>query len=239
MAIVEPLRTETISRAAQERIKQYIVRHRLVAGDPIPTEAVLARELGISRTPLREALKALAMAGIVETRHGRGTYVGQASLAALIDGVAFNLLQNISRDTRTLCEMLHLRESLEVTLMHQVIGLHTPEQLARLEEYVARMESDAAQEIGNPDVDLAFHDALYEPLDNQVVTLLLHAFWEVKEAVILQLPALPDVRSIASTNARWHRAILDAVQRSDADGAAAAMRAHFTGIRTRLALAAE
>jgi len=239
MPMVEPLRTETISRAAQERIKQHIVGHHLAAGDPIPTEAVLARELGISRTPLREALKALAAVGVIETRHGLGTYVGQASLAPLIDGIAFNLLQSIGRDTRTLREMLHLRETLEVTLMHQVIGLHTPEQLARLEDCVARMEADAARGLHDPQVDLAFHDALYEPLDNHVVMLILHAFWNVKETIIHQLPALADRRFIAATNARWHRAIFAAMHRGDADDAAAAMRNHFTGIRTRLNLAVE
>jgi DNA-binding FadR family transcriptional regulator len=235
MSLAEPLRTETIYRTAQERIKQYIVRHRLGPGDPIPTETTLAREFGISRTPLREALKALAMAGVVETRHGLGTYVGRASLAPLIDGMAFNLLQNIGRDTRTLREMLQLRETLEVALVHQVTGLHTREQLARLAECVARMEADGARGARNAQVDLAFHDALYEPLDNHVVTLILHAFWDVKEAVILQLP---DVPSLAAANAHWHRAILEAVRRDDADGAVVAMREQFTGIRTRLNLSA-
>lgn len=236
MPIAEPLRTETIYRAAQARIKQYIVRQRLQPGDPIPTETALARELGISRNSLREALKALATAGVVETRHGLGTYVGQASLAPLIDGMAFNLLQNIGRDTRTLREMLDVREILEVALVCQMIGLHTREQITHLEECVAQMEADGAREIRNPLVDLAFHDALYEPLDNHVVTLILHAFWDVKEAVILQLP---DVPSLAAANARWHRDILEAVRRGDADGVAAAMREQFTGIRTRLNLAPE
>ncbi len=236
MPITEPLRTGTIYRAAQERIKQYIVRQRLQPGDPIPTETALARELGISRNSLREALKALATAGVVETRHGLGTYVGQASLGPLIDGMAFNLLQNIGRDTRTLREMLQLREILEVALVRRVLGLHTDEQIARLEEYIARMEADVRREIMDPHVDRAFHDTLYEPLDNHVVTLILHAFWDVQEAVILQLP---EVQSIAAANARWHRDILEAVRRGDADGAAAAMREQFTGIRTRLSLAPE
>jgi DNA-binding FadR family transcriptional regulator len=161
MAITEPLRTESIYRAAQERIKQYIVAHGLMPGDPIPTETTLARDLGISRNSLREALKALAMAGVVETRHGLGTYVGQASLAPLIDGMAFNLIQNISRDTRTLREMLQLREILELELVRRVTGMHAPEQLARLDACVARMEADAPHGIMDPLVDRAFHDALY------------------------------------------------------------------------------
>lgn len=236
MAITEPLRTETIYRAAQERIKQYIVVHGLMPGDPIPTEATLARDLGISRNSLREALKALAMAGVVETRHGLGTYVGQASLAPLIDGMAFNLVQNISRDTRTLREMLQLREILELELVRRVTGMHTPEQLARLEECVARMEVDAERGIMDPDVDRAFHDALYEPLDNHVVTLMLHSFWDVQEAVISQLPEAPP---ISATNARWHRNILEAVHHGDAPAAAAAMREQFSGVRARLNVAPE
>ena len=156
MAITEPLGTETIYRAAQERIKQYIVAHDLRPGDPIPTETVLARDLGISRNSLREALKALATAGIVETRHGLGTYVGQASLAPLIDGMAFNLVQNISRDTRTLREMLQLREILEFELVRRVTGMHAPEQLARLDACVARMEADAARGDDGPNVDPSF-----------------------------------------------------------------------------------
>lgn len=236
MTITAPLRTETIYRAAQERIKEYIVQHDLAPGDPLPTETTLARELGISRNSLREALKALATAGIIETRHGLGTYVGQASLGPLIDGMAFNLLQNISRDTRTLREMLQLREILEVALVRRVAGLHTGEQIARLAECVARMEADVTREIMNPRTDRAFHDALYAPLDNHVVTLILHAFWDVQEAVASQLP---DARAVIGANARWHRNILEAVRRGEADAAAVAMRQQFTGIRARLNLSAD
>jgi DNA-binding FadR family transcriptional regulator len=233
MSSMAPLRTETIYQAAQERIKQYILDHALGPGEPIPTETVLARELGISRNTLREALKALNTAGVVETRHGLGTYVGNTSLAPLIDGMAFNLALSIARDTRTLREMLHVREILEVELILRAIGTHTPEQLAHLKSLVARMEADAAREVMDSDVDRAFHDALYEPLDNNVVALILHAFWDVQNAVETQLPARPPM---AAENARWHRNILDAVRRGDAPAAMAAMREQFTGARQRLAL---
>lgn len=235
MAITEPLRTETIYRAAQERIKRYIVAHELQPGDPLPTETTLARNLGISRNSLREALKALAAAGVVEARHGLGTFVGQASLAPLIDGMTFNLIQSIGRDTRTLREMLQLREILELELVRRVTGTHTVDQLARLEACVSRMEADAERGVMDPHVDRAFHDLLYEPLDNRVVTLILHAFWDVQDGVVSQLPDAPP---ISATNARWHRDILDAVRRGDAAAAAAAMRAQFTGARERLNVSA-
>jgi DNA-binding FadR family transcriptional regulator len=233
MSLSPPLRTETIYRAAQERIKHYILEHALQPGEAIPTEAALARELGISRNTLREALKALNTAGVVETRHGLGTYVGTASLAPLIDGMAFNLALSIARDTRTLREMLHVREILEVELIRRTIGTHTPEQLERLEALVAQMEWDVPRQVMDSDVDRAFHDALYEPQGNAVVALILHAFWDVQDAVENQLPARPPM---AAQNARWHRNILDAVRRGDAAAAMAAMREQFTGARERLAL---
>ena len=229
-----PVRSAAIFRAAQERIKQYIVDHRLGPGAPLPTEFELARTLGISRNSLREALKALETVGVLETRHGLGTFVGKASLAPLVAGMAFNLVQSLSVDTRTLREMLELREILESGLVERVIGVHTPEQLARLEDLVARMAEAAGRGTLDPDVDRTFHDTLYEPLDNQVVTLLLHAFWDVQAAVQSQLPAAPH---LATTNARWHRDILDAVRRGDAAGAVAAMREQFTGARERIAAA--
>jgi DNA-binding FadR family transcriptional regulator len=232
MVMPTPLRTEAIFRAAQERIKQYIVDNALGPGDSLPTEFDLSRRLGISRNSLREALKALETVGVVETRHGLGSFVGRASLAPLIAGMAFNLVQSINQDTRTLRELLELREILEVELVRRATGHYMPEQLARLEALVAAMETSAAENVANPEADRAFHQALYEPLDNQVVTLLLRTFWDIYAAVESQLPAASHT---LEANARWHRAILEAIRRADADAAVAAMEEQFTGARNRLA----
>ena len=71
---------------------QLILDRRLRAGAPLPTEAELMEDLGVSRNSVREALKALQALDIVEIRHGYGTYVGQASLTPLIDGLTFRTL---------------------------------------------------------------------------------------------------------------------------------------------------
>lgn len=232
MAMPTPLRTEAIFRAAQERIKQFIVDNGLGPGDPLPTEFELSRQLGISRNSLREALKALETVGVVETRHGLGSFVGRASLAPLIAGMAFNLVQSINQDTCTLRELLELREILEVELVRRAAGMHTPEQLARLDALVVAMEASAARDLPAPEDDRAFHQALYEPLDNQVVNLLLRTFWDIYAAVETQLPAASHTNE---ANANWHRAILEAIRRADAPTAVAAMEEQFTGARNRLA----
>jgi DNA-binding FadR family transcriptional regulator len=231
MAEPTPLRTEAIFRAAQDRIKGYIVEHSLAPGDPLPTEHEFTRQLGISRNSLREALKALEMVGIVETRHGLGMFVGRVSLAPLIAGMAFNLVQGINEDTRTLREMLEMREILEVELVRRVTGRHTPEQLERLEAIVAAMEEQATRGLADAEADRAFHHALYEPLENRVVTQLLRAFFDILATVESQLP---DATHSPEANARWHRAIVEATRRGDEMAAVAAMREQFTGANHRI-----
>nr|WP_262505854.1 GntR family transcriptional regulator [Streptomyces sp. TRM68367] len=73
----------------QERIKKLIIDRRLPSGAPLRTEPLLMDYLGASRNSVREALKALRAMGIVEIRHGFGTYVGPRSLAPMIEGLAF------------------------------------------------------------------------------------------------------------------------------------------------------
>lgn len=230
-----PIRGEAVVRAAQESIKQYIIDNQLSPGTSLPTEHALARTLGISRNSLREALRALETTGVVETRHGLGTFVGQGSLAPLIDGMAFTLSQRIGGDTRALRELLELREIMEVELVRRVTGLHSEVQRARLGVLVAQMEENARQGFIDPALDSAFHDALYEPLRNRAVTLLLHAFWEVQERVRSQLPNTqpPD---IFATNAAWHRAVVQAVVSGNAAAATTAMQEHFTGIERQMEL---
>lgn len=231
MDVPTPLRAEAIFRAAQERIKGYILEQGLAPGDPLPTEHEFARQLSISRNSLREALKALETVGIVETRHGLGSFVGRASLAPLIAGMTFNLVQGINEDTRTLRELLELREILEVELVRRVVGRHTPEQLALLEDLVATMEGQAAQGVPDAEADRAFHLTLYEPLANGVVTHLLGAFFDILATLEAQLPAATHT---PAASAHWHRSITEATRRGDAAAAVAAMGEQFTGAHDRL-----
>ncbi len=228
---IVPLRGEGIFRAAQERIKQYIVAHDLHPGDALPTEPTLARELGISRNSLREALKSLETVGLVETRHGIGTFVGQFSLDPLIAGMTLHLTFEVRRDVETLREMLDVRLILELELVRRAAGRHSPEQLATLDALVAAMEARATTNLLAPDADRAFHEALYAPLGNRVVPQLLHAFWDVFHAVQDELPGTPpDPVAMA----RHHGDILDAVRAGDGTRAVVEMRRHFAVIARRL-----
>lgn len=222
-----------LSGQIQREVMQLILDRKLRAGAPLPTEAELMEDLGVSRNSVREALKALQALDIVDIRHGYGTYVGEASLTPLVDGLTFRTLARPSDDASALAEILQVREVLEEGLIRRVAGTLSEAELDRLEAVVTRMET-AGQE-GGPfaELDREFHELLYASLGNALVPQLLGAFWTVFRRVSgirgwTDDPA-PEV------TVRRHRDIVTALRAHDVEGAQRAMAFHFRGIEARSA----
>jgi len=211
----------------QEAVKEIILARRLAAGDPLPTESELMDALGVGRNAVREALKALQAVGIVDIRHGFGMFVGRMSLTGLVDELAFH--SRIS--TQRLGHLIEIREILESGLVQRLIDTGV-DNLAEIADVMARMETEAAAGEVSPEIDRHFHDVLYRPLGNPLVGQLLGAFWDVYHQLRDDL-GTPD--ETPAGVARRHRDIYDAVVAGNRARAAIAMRAHFDGVRARLA----
>ncbi|MFE0174992.1 FadR/GntR family transcriptional regulator [Streptomyces sp. NPDC059002] len=227
----EPVRERRVSGQVRREVVQLILERGLRPGSPLPTEAELMEALGVSRNSVREALKALQALDIVEIRHGYGTYVGQASLTPLADGLTFRALVQLRDDDHALAEILEVREVLEEGLMRRVAGTLTDAELCHLEELVRRMEGAADTGTAFPELDREFHEALYRSLGNELVPQLLGAFWNVFHRVAgargwSRDPA-PDV------TVRRHRDIVTALRAQDVGRAQRAMADHFRGIGER------
>ncbi|MFD9886167.1 FadR/GntR family transcriptional regulator [Streptomyces alboflavus] len=220
-----------VSGQVQREVTQLILDRRLRPGALLPTEAELMEELGVSRNSVREALKALQALDIVEIRHGYGTYVGQASLTPLADGLTFRTLVQLADDTPALAEILQVRAVLEEGLVRAVAAVLTDAELSGLEDLVRRMEEAAVAGDAFPDLDREFHEALYRPLGNTLVTQLLGAFWHVFHRVAgvrgWSSDPAPDV------TVRRHRDIVAALRAGDVGAAQQAMADHFRGIEER------
>ncbi|WP_243859612.1 FadR/GntR family transcriptional regulator [Amycolatopsis arida] len=218
-------------RALQESIKRLIVDRGLAPGAPLPTEHDLMRELGVSRHPLREAMKALEALGIVDIRHGYGTYVGSGALTGLEAGLAFRGALSLRGDLRDIRDLLEVREVLEAGLVDRLLAAHDRLDFAALEAAVAGMEREAERGRYAADHDWAFHEALYRPLGNELVLALLQVFWRVFHQLDAELPRAADPPEVT---ARWHRNILDALRAGDEPALRAAVDEHFRGIRARV-----
>lgn len=222
------IRRRGLQEEIQNIVKRYIIDHRFRPGDVLPGEGELARQMGISRPSLREAMKVLQTIGVVETRHGSGTYVGSLSLDPFADGMAFQILIAAQHDQgppQDLLDIIEIREVIETTKVRQVIGRHSKEQLEHLRQLCEEMEM---LEVGGGafgDLDMQFHRALYEPIDSHVYDEFIKAFWKISNLTIRPYAD----RFTRDANAE-HRAIVDAIVGQDARGAGDAMSAHILNI---------
>src|SRR5690606_2819554 len=156
----QPLRTPTAAANQsfiRDQVKSYILENDLRPGDPLPNEATLMAQLGVGRHPLREAMKALQAVGIIEIRHGYGTYVGKLGLKSLEDGLAFRMSQSMAGDLREVRNVLAVRQALEVGLADEVVAHFAGGDLAELTEIVDRMESKAERGETFAEEDWEFH----------------------------------------------------------------------------------
>ncbi|MEU6390636.1 FadR/GntR family transcriptional regulator [Streptomyces sp. NPDC046939] len=223
-----------MARDLQERIKRLIVERRLPPGASLPTEPELMELLGVSRNSVREALKALQAMGIVEIRHGFGTYVGPMSMAPMIEGLAFRTVAGHYRGEDSLLQLLELREAVETGLVARLAGRVPETDLAELDALVGQMEKEAGSPEGavSAATDRAFHATLYRGLGNPLLVEVMEAFWEAFHRVrtdLVEVPQNPEV------TCRQHREILDAVRSGEVIRAERAIRDHFSNIRLRLA----
>jgi DNA-binding FadR family transcriptional regulator len=215
----------------QEQIKEWILDQGLRTGDPMPTEAEMVEQLGISRNSLREALKSLQAVRIVEIRHGFGTYVGDCSLDPFADALVFRGRRSLRGDRHDLFEIIDLRQALEAGLIAQVISVINDSDLERMAAALQQLAEHAGRGRAGDEADKAFHEQLFAPLGNQLMSQLLRTFWDVYHDLSNEMP--PSELDPAGIVA-GHRAIYDAVAARDVNAAVAAITEHFRGIRERM-----
>jgi DNA-binding FadR family transcriptional regulator len=215
-------------------IKQMIVDGALKAGDKLPIEKDLGESLGVSRGPLREAVRALSIMGVLETRQGDGTYVTALNPSLLLAPMGFVVdLQGRSGD-----HYLHaVRRMLETEAAALAATRMTAEALQAAEAALDRAEAELTSggELDHEaiiDSDIAFHRLIAQASGNPVLEALIEALSGRTVRGRLW-------RSISQTGANEathaeHRAILAALADHDPDRARARMAAHLFGVEDYL-----
>jgi len=228
MPTLKPLqRAPLLHQSVQEALKQYVVQNGFKAGDPLPSETELARQLGVSRTSVREAVKALETIGILESRRGSGVYVGSFSFDPLVEALPYGLMP----DSGAIAELLDVRCTLEVALVERAIARRSPEQLAALRENLERFRARA--EAGGPldAEDREFHQLLAMNLGNRVLSGLIDVFWRSYHEATRHI----DLVNTAPLDTYLdHVAVFDAFASGDVEATKATLDRHYDGIRSLL-----
>lgn len=197
-----------------ERLRTRIFAHELAPGARVDEQA-LAEEYGISRTPLREALKVLASEGLVTLKPHRGCYVTELS-------------------ERDLDEIFPVMALLEGRCAAEAAAKASPADIARLSEIHEALELHAAANDADRffDANQRFHSALQELAGNNWLRQLIE---ETRKFIKLTRRDSLNLEGRLKQSLNEHRAILAAIRRGDADLAAALMHDHILSGRTAVA----
>lgn len=215
----------SLAQTAIDQIKGMIARGEIRAGDRLPTEMELAARLGVSRGSLREAVRGLALVGILEVRQGDGTYVTSLEPDLLLQSISF--FAELNQDG-TLSQILEARRMLESPAAAQAASRATVDQLSRLGRLVEEMSQcdtvDAFVEN-----DLAFHRLIALAAGNQVVVALLDNL-SSRTARARVWRGVTEAGANRRTQDE-HAAIAEALRRRRGDVAAALVTAHIVGVQ--------
>ena len=222
-------REETLANRVVVELERLIVDSRLGEGDRLPSERELAAQFGVSRTVVREAVRALAAKRLVEVEGGRGTVVLAPSTRAAAESMG--LLLRVQESAADADKVGEVRRVLENEIAKLAASRRTDADIAELQALL-----DAAQEhVDQPDIfiveDVEFHAALARATHNELFSVLLESLAQVMLEVrllALRIPGTPR-RSLAH-----HRTVFAAVAAGDPALARAAMNEHMDEARETL-----
>ena len=225
---------ERLYRQVAEEIKRYILDQELKKGDVLPTEVDLARQLGVSRPTVREALKGLQMVGILTSRKGCGHVVGELDLI----GLARQFSYQIQAEGAEFRDLAETRVFLEVNILPLVVERATEADFFRLQQAVDLLRKGLAErdQMACIAADSGFHQALFETSRNHLLTSFADVievfFTHIRRALFtsdLDTRTVQQERAIHASRAlRDHQAICDAIRRKEVGRARKVMYDHLS-----------
>lgn len=219
------VRSSRLYEQIVQQVEESIHKSVLKPGDQLPPERELAQQFGVSRTAVREAVKALHEKGLVEAYPGRGTFV--------TDGTSYSMRQSLDRmlkvgQSEGSGYLAEVREILEPEIAALAATRVDEEDLASMREQIAIMDSARKDPEAFIEADLDFHLALAEAAANPLILSLIDSIVGLLRE---QRIKIFNVEGGPQRGQVHHKRILEAMERRDAEMARTAMRAHLEQVR--------
>jgi GntR family transcriptional repressor for pyruvate dehydrogenase complex len=212
-----------------DQLRELIVSGELAPGERLPNEAVLAREFGVSRATVREALRILTAQNLIRTTKGAGggSYVTLPTVDHISEFLRGNLNLLSESEHVTLEEFLELRELIEVPAARLAASRASGGDIERLHESIPEqpLRMTTQEQFA---YNKGFHTVIVEACGN---TLLYIAAQPVFTVLQTHLARSSLGRNFHRSVNEHHRGILEAIEAGDANGAARRMHAHLEYLR--------
>ena len=224
--VFKPLKTRRAFDEVADRVRGMIESGELQVGDRLPAERELSRQLNVSRTVLREALRTLENAGLLELRPGKGggAFISAAREQAVSDSLSDLLrLGNVS-----LAQLTEARAWIEEVVVRVACERAQESDFLALEENVRMAEMLFSQDrmMEKLDTNIEFHNVLARATQNPVMLMMTQTLGNVMRSFGRRLGA-ETTRSVVRSRSRF----IELMRARDAEGAVAEMHEHLRSIQ--------
>lgn len=216
---LEPTR---LYRQIAGQLRELMLAGEFAPGSRLPAERDLARQLGVSRPSVREALIALEVEGWVEVRTGSGVYVLDREQRLKGAGV-----QVPAAEWGPL-ELIRARRAIEGEIAALAAGCAKRKDIAAMSEALEAMKRDTERGVLPLAGDRAFHRALVQSCGNAVLTETVERFWDSRRGALFgRLTGYFETERSWRAAIAEHEAVLAAIRAHDPVAARAAMQQHM------------
>ena len=216
---IQQIKRQNVSELVFNQMQEMIISGEWAPGSKISSENELASQMGVSRVTIRSAIQKLSSLGLVESRHGEGTYVCKLDGSQCFNSMLpMIVLSTVDR------EALHeLRSIIESACARLAAERITPEQL----EQLRKVNETMAASVDDPDeaakADLAFHKGIADATGNPYIVQV----YDILEKVFVR-SLMENTHHMGTTpGVRYHGKICDALEKHDAAKAQKLMSEHL------------
>lgn len=219
------VRTSRLYEQIVQQVEESVHKGILKTGDKLPAEREMAGQFGVSRTAVREAVKALREKGLVEAYPGRGTFITESNPYTIRLSLDRMMKTGHGEGSTYLAEV---REIMEPEIAARAAERADGEDLTAMRESFAIMEGAKGDPEAFIEADLDFHLALAEAAANPIILSLIDSIVGLLRE---QRMGIFQVEGGPERGQYHHKKILEAVEHRDPAGAREAMKAHMRQVR--------
>lgn len=219
------IQSERLYERIVSQIEQRIETGELKVGDQLPAERDLAEQFAVSRTAVREAVKALRQKGLVEIRPGRGTFIANGTSDTVRSSLGMLMKMGATKGSGHLVEV---REILEPEIAALAATRITDEYIAAMQQAVKTMDTALTNVDIFVEADLDFHLALAEATQNPYIPILMDSIIDLLRE---QRKRTGLTKGGLQRGQVHHKKILDAIMHRDPQAARQAMQNHLSQVR--------
>jgi GntR family transcriptional repressor for pyruvate dehydrogenase complex len=225
IAVYKIIQASRLYEQIVKQIEDSILQGTIKPGDQLPPERDLAQQFGVSRTAVREAVKALREKGLVEAYSGRGTFITNGTSQAIKHSLDF--MMRIGQHDG-LAHLAEVRQILEPEIAALAATRIQEQHVATMREAVGVMDQAVRDPDAYIEADLDFHLSLAEAAGNPIILSLIDSIVGLLREQRLKIFY---VDGGPERGQHHHKRILEAVEQRDAERARERMRAHLQQVR--------